>query len=140
MPEEDDAVRIGTAERERAQAQLGTHFSAGRLDVGEFEERSGLVAAARTRGELAPVFADLPADPAVPAAAPAPAVRPTPTAPAPRDEGALSGWRGAAVASVGLLSVVAFFVLMGVGVSQAWLVFFAVPVVGALARGSRGQG
>jgi len=53
-------VRIGTAERERAQNALSEHFSHGRLDINEFEERSELTTAARTSGDLARLFSDLP--------------------------------------------------------------------------------
>jgi hypothetical protein len=67
-------LRIGTAERERAAAQLGEHFAAGRLEPAEFDERVAQVYAARTEADLAPVFADLPS--LHPAAAP----RPTPPA------------------------------------------------------------
>jgi len=53
-------VRIGTTERERAHNALSEHFSAGRLGINEFEERSGLTAAARTSSDLARLFSDLP--------------------------------------------------------------------------------
>lgn len=53
-------MRIGNAERERAIAQLGRHVGDGRLDLSEFDERSGRVSAARTRAELDAVQADLP--------------------------------------------------------------------------------
>jgi hypothetical protein len=53
-------VRIGHAERERAATLLGEHFAAGRLDMAEFDERIQRVYAARTAGELEPLFADLP--------------------------------------------------------------------------------
>lgn len=55
-----DALRIGTAERERAVALLHDAVGAGYLELPEFEERSGRVFAARTRGDLRPVLADLP--------------------------------------------------------------------------------
>lgn len=55
-----DALRIGTAERERAVALLHDSVGAGYLDLQEFEERSSRVFAARTRGDLRPVLADLP--------------------------------------------------------------------------------
>ena len=42
-------------------SMLGEHLSRGRLDLAEFETRTGLVAAARTRGELEELFVDLPA-------------------------------------------------------------------------------
>src|SRR5262245_13146778 len=57
----DLAIRVGDAEREAAMSMLGEHLSRGRLDLAEFETRTGLVAAARTRGELEELFVDLPA-------------------------------------------------------------------------------
>lgn len=57
-------VRIGTAEREEAMALLGEHFSAGRLTLVEFDERVAAAGEARTRGDLIPLFADLPSAPA----------------------------------------------------------------------------
>lgn len=59
-----DQVRIGDAERERAQATLGDHYAAGRLDHAEYSERLDRIWDARTRAELDPVFADLPGTPA----------------------------------------------------------------------------
>lgn len=53
-------VRIGTAERERAAADLGEHYSAGRLTAEEFEERVRLAYQAKIGGDLEPLFADLP--------------------------------------------------------------------------------
>ena len=55
-----DDVRIGDAERERAQSTLNDHYAAGRLDHDEYSERLDRIWAARTRAELDPVFADLP--------------------------------------------------------------------------------
>lgn len=53
-------VRIGDDERERAAATLGDHYAAGRLDREEFDTRLAAAYAARTRGELAGLFRDLP--------------------------------------------------------------------------------
>lgn len=53
-------LRIGNAERERAQAVLGEHYVAGRLDHDEFSQRLDRIWAARTHADLLPVFADLP--------------------------------------------------------------------------------
>ncbi len=66
-----DQLRIGDAEREVSVAALGEHFAQGRLTREEYDERSDAVWSARTRGDLAPVFADLPPDArtAVPVAA-----------------------------------------------------------------------
>lgn len=54
-------MRIGDADRETALTALGEHLSAGRIDVDEYGERSAKVTAAKTRGELAELFTDLPA-------------------------------------------------------------------------------
>jgi len=53
-------VRVGDAEREAAVTALGEHYAAGRLTKEEFDERSGQAWAARTGGDLAPLFQDLP--------------------------------------------------------------------------------
>jgi hypothetical protein len=53
-------VRIGDAERDDAAQALGEHFAVGRLDREEYDERMDVVLAARTWGDLAPVFRDLP--------------------------------------------------------------------------------
>jgi hypothetical protein len=59
-------LRIGDADRERAQAILGDHYAAGRLDKDEYDLRLDQIWAARTRAELAPVFRDLPGAPRPP--------------------------------------------------------------------------
>ena len=66
-----EGLRIGDAERERAQSLLGDHYAAGRLDHDEYVERLDRIWAARTRAELDPVFVDLPGErPVAPAAYP----------------------------------------------------------------------
>lgn len=55
-----DQVRISTREREAAVAALGVHFAAGRLAADEYEERVDVVVEALVRGEVRPVFEDLP--------------------------------------------------------------------------------
>lgn len=54
-------IRTSDAERDEAVTALGAHLSTGRLDMGEYEERCGRAAVARTRGELEELFTDLPA-------------------------------------------------------------------------------
>lgn len=56
----DDDLRVGNPERERAIALLNDAFSAGYLEISEFEERSVVAYSARTRGELRGVLAQLP--------------------------------------------------------------------------------
>ncbi|MDL9947638.1 DUF1707 domain-containing protein [Gordonia sp. ABSL11-1] len=57
---EDQDVRVGHPERERATSLLSDAFSSGYLEIIEFEERSEAVIAARTRGDLRALLADLP--------------------------------------------------------------------------------
>jgi hypothetical protein len=63
MPDNRDLL-ASDAERERVAETLRTHAADGRLDHDELEERLGRTYAARTRGELTPLLADLPAAPA----------------------------------------------------------------------------
>jgi Domain of unknown function (DUF1707) len=53
-------LRIGDAERDRAIADLGDHFAAGRLNTEEFEERVDQAIKARFNEDLEPLFVDLP--------------------------------------------------------------------------------
>lgn len=55
-----DPLRLSDADREAAVDQLGEQYAVGRLAKDEFDERSDAVWSAKTRGDLAPVFADLP--------------------------------------------------------------------------------
>jgi TM2 domain-containing membrane protein YozV len=55
-----EEIRVGTAERESAVQTLGDHFAAGRLGTDEYEERVSLALEAKTRGDLRPLFRDLP--------------------------------------------------------------------------------
>lgn len=113
--EEIEQIRIGTAEREDAMRLLSRQFSEGRLNPDEFSERSAAISAAITRADLAPVFADLPEKPGVPAVGdPA------------RD------WRSIVMALVPLVAL-AFTIL----VPHGWLAWLALPVVGMLLYGRR---
>jgi hypothetical protein len=56
-----DETRVGDEERERVAARLRTAAGEGRLGVDELEERLERAFAARTRADLAPLTADLPA-------------------------------------------------------------------------------
>lgn len=69
---DNPAIRIGDAEREQVAGALGRHLTAGRLTMSEFESRLDIVYAAKTRGELGVVLADLPS--AKPPPRPPPAV------------------------------------------------------------------
>ena len=54
-------IRASDGDREAAAARLNEAVGDGRLTLQEFSERLALAYAARTRGELAPLTADLPA-------------------------------------------------------------------------------
>jgi Domain of unknown function (DUF1707)/2TM domain len=54
------SVRASDAEREDTASRLRDHAAAGRLDLEELEDRLGAAFAARTRGELSTLLADLP--------------------------------------------------------------------------------
>lgn len=117
--EEIEQIRIGTAEREDAMRLLSRQFSEGRLNPDEFSERSAAISAALTRADLAPVFADLPEKPGVPAMG-------DPTRDPARD------WRSIVMALVPLVAL-AFTIL----VPHGWLAWLALPVVGMLLYGRR---
>ncbi len=73
MSEPDQSLRVSDAERDVTLRTLGDHAAVGRLTLDELEERSGRALAAKTRGELAVLTSDLPAEgeqafPASPAA------------------------------------------------------------------------
>ncbi|WP_420176825.1 DUF1707 SHOCT-like domain-containing protein [Luteococcus sp. OSA5] len=54
------SLRIGDAERDDALDQLREHHAAGRIDAAEFDERMSDALQARTLGDLAVLFVDLP--------------------------------------------------------------------------------
>jgi len=60
QPDNPDAFRVGTREREQAVALLHDAVGGGYLDLQEFEERSQTVYAAKTRSDLRAALADLP--------------------------------------------------------------------------------
>jgi hypothetical protein len=54
------ALRIGDAERDAVAADLGEHYTAGRLTLEELHERLSAAFAAKTYGQLTHILADLP--------------------------------------------------------------------------------
>jgi hypothetical protein len=59
-PVRPDDMRVSDAERNKVQDQLKRAHDAGQLDLNEFDDRIQSVWAARTRGQLEKVTADLP--------------------------------------------------------------------------------
>ena len=94
-------MRIGDAERDAAAADLGEHFTAGRLNLEELHERLEAVFAAKTFGQLARIMSDLPGPGRLPGLArlarhtPTPGMpgRPWMPAPRPATAGRASGTR-----------------------------------------------
>jgi Domain of unknown function (DUF1707) len=56
----DQHLRVSDAERNAVAERLATHYSDGRLDQAEFDERVSKAMAAKTRGDLDGLFDDLP--------------------------------------------------------------------------------
>ncbi|MBC2642596.1 MULTISPECIES: DUF1707 domain-containing protein [unclassified Rhodococcus (in: high G+C Gram-positive bacteria)] len=71
-----DNIRISDSEREQIVGELGRHLTAGRLTIGEFDQRVAQVYRSITRHEAQQALMDLPAQ------ATAPVPEPKPTAPA----------------------------------------------------------
>ncbi|WP_406688778.1 DUF1707 domain-containing protein [Saccharopolyspora sp. ID03-671] len=90
-------LRIGDPERERAMRLLGEHFSAGRLELAEYDERCRQAAGARFGSELDELFDDLPGPRPVELA-------PATTRPAP-SAGAIALTVGAIAAGIALVVV-----------------------------------
>ncbi len=63
MSEPNESLRVSDAERDATVRALGDHAAVGRLTLDELEDRSGRALTAKTRGELATLTSDLPADP-----------------------------------------------------------------------------
>ena len=126
------AVRIGTSERDAAITALGEHMRAGRLDPDEYGDRVARASTARYESELAPQFTDLPVPSGVAGAAPS-----SPCGPARPGSPPSHRLGAAAFAAAPFVALIAFFVLVAVGVSDAWLVFLLIPMTATLATGGR---
>jgi TM2 domain-containing membrane protein YozV len=59
--DDPNLLRIGTKERDEALRLLGEHFAEGRLPIAEYDERVSRAIEAETRGDVKPLFRDLPA-------------------------------------------------------------------------------
>src|SRR5215467_7106637 len=71
-PASDQHMRVSDAERQAVADRLAEHFSSGRLDQAECDERVGRAMSAKTRADLNGLFDDLP-ETGAPAATGAPA-------------------------------------------------------------------
>jgi hypothetical protein len=59
-PASNQHMRVSDAERQEVADRLAEHFSSGRLDQAEFDERVGRAMSAKTRADLNGLFDDLP--------------------------------------------------------------------------------
>ena len=126
-----DQTRIGDSDRAAAMAALQQHLTAGRIELGEFDDRSEIVARARTRADVAPVFADLPEPHALSTGA-RPAERPV--APirrrGPRNEDPLFGRFGEVLVALSPFIALGFFLVF-----RVWWVWLLIPAAGAVVYG-----
>ena len=137
MNVEPSDLRISDSEREDAISKLGEHMSVGRLDVDEYGERTAKVAAAKTRGELLALFADLPdprpsfGSPITAAPRARPAAAPKPSQPVKWDDRpAIQRVWSALVPLSAILALVLFLQF-----DHAWY-FFLIPAVLAIVGGA----
>jgi hypothetical protein len=132
------ALRIGNAERAAAIKALDEHLAAGRIDHEEYGERMATASMAKTRDDIEPLFRDLPAPhpfaaaPAYPPPAYAPPAQNRYAGPARR----VLPWAAVAAAVMALLPFLALALFL---LTNVWVFFLLVPVIGAMfGRGRRG--
>jgi hypothetical protein len=124
-------LRFTDQNRESALSALGEHMTAGRIDIDEYGERSARITAAKTRGELGEIFADLPTPhPAyedVPHSVAAP--EPAATAPEPARPRTPDNWSPLQrfVAAIVPLTWIAAIALIAAVSGHLWPVIF-VPI------------
>jgi hypothetical protein len=128
-----NTTRVGTAERERAIAQLEEHWHAGRLDPAEHELRVTRARAAVTQADLDVLFTDLPQTVQAPGLEPTGAVAATGAVASQEAPGFLEGKRDTIIALTPFAALFLFFV------TGSWLWFLMIPVMGILLYGPGGK-
>jgi hypothetical protein len=138
-----DVRRLSNADRDQAVALLRQHYSEGRLTEPEFGERAQSVRSAVTRGDLTPLFADLPPLAATATAQPAPfgspdstpAYAPPTQTPAPTD----GRTRATIMAVIPFVALALFFITGNLGGwGWSWIWFLLIPAAGAIVYGGGG--
>jgi hypothetical protein len=114
----DHHLRVSDAERQEVADRLAAHYADGRLDQAEFEERSGRAMNAKTRGDLAGLFDDLPGQVAGVAGA--------------SQEPARRGGHGRNTPLLFLALVLLITIAAGQGVVRAYIPWLWVGVLGAI--------
>src|SRR5487761_824589 len=125
----DQNMRVSDAERQAVADRLAEHYSEGRLDQAEFDERAGRAMSAKTRADLTGLFDDLPEPgmPGVPADPAAPGI------PA-RRRRRHSGRGVLAVALIAFIALAAGHAVFWLTVPFLWLAFLAVVLLVATGR------
>jgi hypothetical protein len=117
MDDSSSKLRVSDAERDQAVSELTSAFETGRLTMEEFNERSSQALQAKTRGDLAELFTDLPSG--LPAAPPAPAE--VPALPA-------RGFAGPALVGVAALLLVTV-ISVASSLQEHHTVIFVAPII-----------
>jgi hypothetical protein len=133
--------RIGDPERQAVISALDAHREAGRLSAEEFEDREVTASQARTWADVQPLFRDLPAPyPAQMPAQPSPGQQLARTMqPNSTPSGGLLAdiiperYRTTVMALTPFVAVLLFFV------TETWLWFLLIPVMGVLLYGPDGN-
>jgi len=131
------SLRLSNAERDRAVAALQSHAGDGRLTDAELQTRVQSARNAVTRGDLAPLFDDLPGFVDFDANQAQRSQRPF-TEPQPSDHGShyYGRWGYIVVSIAPFVALILFFLTSWVwGYAYSWLWFLLVPIAGVLVYG-----
>ena len=134
----DQHLRVSDAERRAVADRLAEHFSDGRLDQAEFDERVGQAMSAKTRGDLRGLFDDLP-EPGMPGVALPGAAGPGDVTPG---HGRRRGYgnRVEAFALIVVITAAAAETVVHMTVPWLWIGFLALAMLVATERANRSRG
>jgi Domain of unknown function (DUF1707) len=137
-------LRLSHAERDEAVASLEASARDGRLSESELSERVGAVRSAVTRGDIAPLFSDLPERADRAESARATPSQPASAAPAPAPHESYEPqpfrWRPVLQYVTPALTLILFFLTGWIwGFQYSWIWFLLVPVAWGLSRGVDGR-
>ncbi len=151
----DPRLRVSDADRERTAELLREHHAVGRLTADEFEARLDAAFAARTRGELDRLLADLPAIDLyrLPSSTIRPGANRSPARARQRDrrgldrrgDGRLVPGRSASWGTFAAVSLLLLAAYLAVGVATGgaawvpWFLLIVIPWLAALVRRESGQ-
>ncbi|HEX6522387.1 MAG TPA: DUF1707 domain-containing protein [Streptosporangiaceae bacterium] len=138
-------MRVSDAERQAVADRLGEHYSQGRLDQAEFDERVGRAMGAKTRADFDGLFDDLPEPgptgaPGVTAGASgAPGDSRAPGAPGPTTDAPIRRrpWQARKVLTlvlIGFVALAAVHAVVWTAVPFLWLAFVIVIALAATGR------